>query len=331
MRIAVVTDAWRPQVNGVVTTYGHVGAELEALGHRVLFVTPEGLPGVPCPTYRSIRLAVLPGRAVARRLEGFAPEAVHVATEGPVGLAGRAWCLRRGVPFTTAYHTRFPEYVRLRVPVPLDWSYALLRRFHRPAARTFVPTETQRRLLSARGFGSLAIWPRGVDTRLFRPRDKRAVDLPRPLVMYVGRVAVEKNIDAFLGLDLPGSKAVIGTGPDLERLRRRHPRARFLGQKLGEDLAAHLAAADVLAFPSRTDTFGIVMLEAMACGVPVAAYPVPGPLDVVRDGETGVLDEDLGRAVRAALALDPAACVEWAARWSWRRCAQRFVELLAPF
>ncbi len=329
MRVALVTDAWRPQVNGVVTTYANVTRELAALGHEVLLVTPDQFRTVPCPTYPSIRLAVLPGRAVARLLEAFDPDAIHVATEGPLGLAGRAWCSRRGRAFTTCFHTQLPEYVRLRAPVPLALTYALVRRFHGAAARTLVPTESQRRRLEVRGFRNLALWARGVDTAVFRPRAKTALEAPRPIAMYLGRVAVEKNIAAFLELDLPGTKVVVGDGPDLPALRARYPAARFLGQHMGEALAERLAAADVLVFPSRTDTFGLVLLEAMACGVPVAAYPVTGPVDVIRNGVTGILHDDLRLATLAALRLDPRACIEYAMQRSWRGVAAGFVGHLA--
>lgn len=329
-RIALVTDAWAPQVNGVVTTLEHVVAMLRGDGREVLVINLQDFRTVPCPTYPSIRLAVLPRATLARRLDAFAPDAVHVATEGPLGGAARAHCLARGWPFTTSFHTQFPEYLRARAPIPLAWTYAWLRRFHGAAERTLVATQTVSERLAARGFRHLARWTRGVDTTLFRPREKTALDLPRPISLYVGRVAVEKNLEAFLDLDLEGTKVVIGNGPDFERLRTRHRDAVFLGELRGEALACHVAAADVFVFPSRTDTFGLVMLEAMACGLPVAAFPVPGPLDVVDHGRAGVLDEDLGRAVRAALALDPADCVAHAARYSWRATADTFLEALAP-
>jgi glycosyltransferase involved in cell wall biosynthesis len=328
-RIALVTDAWAPQVNGVVTTLEHVVGELRGDGREVLVVNPQDFRTLPCPTYPSIRLAVLPRATLARRLDVFAPDAVHVATEGPLGGAARAHCLARGWPFTTSFHTQFPEYVRARAPIPLAWTYAWLRRFHGAAERTLVATRTVSARLAARGFRHLAPWTRGVDTALFRPRDGSALDLPRPISLYVGRVAIEKNLEAFLGLDLDGTKVVIGNGPDFTRLRARFPGAVFLGELRGEALARHVAAADVFVFPSRTDTFGLVMLEAMACGLPVAAYPVPGPLDVVEHGRSGVLDEDLGRAVRAALALDRADCVAHAAKYSWRATADTFLEALA--
>lgn len=330
MRIALVTDAWRPQVNGVVRTYENTVEQLRLLGHDVELITPEGFRTVPCPSYPSIRLALFPWQGVRRRLDEYVPDAVHVATEGPLGLAARNYCVRRGIAFTSSFHTQFPEYIRMRLPLPLDWGYACLRRFHRAAVRTLVPTPSQRDRLVARRFRNIAVWSRGVDTRLFRPRDKGFVDLPRPLFAYAGRVAVEKNIEAFLSLDLPGSRIVIGDGPALPALREKYPAVTFTGFRFGEELAAWVAAADVFVFPSLTDTFGIVLLEAMACGVPVAAFPVTGPVDVVQDGVTGVLDHDLRRAALGALQLEPARCIEYAARHSWRSCAEQLAGLLVP-
>jgi glycosyltransferase involved in cell wall biosynthesis len=329
LRIAIVTDAWRPQVNGVVTTLGYIGRELTALGHTVHYVTPIRFRTVACPTYPSIRLAMFPSAGVTRQLDEIAPNAIHIATEGPLGHAARRYCLTHGLPFTTSFHTQFPEYLRARAPIPLAMSYAYMRRFHAPAVRTLVATRTVKSRLEARGFRNLAQWSRGVDTALFRPRGKSAIGAARPISLYAGRVAVEKNIEAFLGLDLPGTKVVIGNGPDLPRLRSRHPEVLFTGQKLGVDLAEHVAAADVFVFPSRTDTFGLVMLEAMASGVPVAAYPVPGPIDVVNPGVTGILDADLRDAALRALALDPVACTRYAAGFSWRACAETFLAYLA--
>jgi glycosyltransferase involved in cell wall biosynthesis len=329
MRLALVTDAWLPQVNGVVRTLGHTIREIEREGHEVIVISPADFRTIPCPTYPEIRLSVFAGRAVRRRLEALAPDAVHIATEGPLGIAARAWCVRRDRPFTTAYHTQFPEYVRARVPIPLAWSYAAVRWFHGRAARTLVTTPSMQRLLESRGLRNLALWGRGVDTDLFRPRDKQFLDLPRPVWLYFGRVAVEKGIEDFLGLALPGTKLVVGDGPACQSLRRRYPAAVFAGYRHGEDLAAHIAASDVFVFPSRTDTFGLVLLEAMACGVPVAAYPVTGPIDVVLEGVTGILDEDLQRAALAALRLDPAACRAHALAHSWTASTRQFLSALA--
>ena len=330
MKIAIVTDAWRPQVNGVVRTYENTATQLQQLGHALCLVNPEGYRTMPCPTYSSIRLAVAPGGRLDGQLREFDPDAVHIATEGPLGHAARAWCLRRGFPFTTSFHTQFPEYIRLRAPVPLSWSYAWLRRFHSRAERTLVPTASQRERLLQWRFKNVVVWPRGVDTDLFRPRENSPLDLPGPVFMYMGRVAVEKNIEAFLKLDLPGSKVVVGDGPDREKLSRCYPGVIFSGFKFGEELAAYLAAADVFVFPSLTDTFGIVLLEAMACGVPVAAFPVTGPIDVVRNGVTGMLDDDLRTAAMAALELDPDDCSRYARAQSWRHCTETFANFLAP-
>ena len=330
MRVAVATDAWEPQVNGVVRTLQQTRAHLAELGHEPLFMTPPDFATFPCPTYPSVRLALLPGKKVERILRDFKPEAVHISTEGPIGHAARSFCRRAGIPFTTSFHTLFPEYIRARVPFPVNWSYAYLRRYHGRAARTLVATRSLAEHLRARGFDNLAVWARGVDTELFKPGPKSFLPGPRPLSMYMGRVAVEKNIEAFLDLDLPGTQYVVGDGPDLNGLRSRYPDVRFVGQKVGAELAAHVAAADVFVFPSLTDTFGLVMLEAMACGVPVAAFPVTGPVDVVRNGKTGVLDRDLRTAVLGALKLDPGDCVAYARQHTWLDSTKRFVSLLEP-
>lgn len=330
MRIAIATDAWQPQVNGVVTTLGHIRDQLRARGHDVLMLTPAGRRSIPCPTYPEIRLSLFPGRRIARELDEFQPECVHVATEGPLGQAVRRHCRRRGLPFTTSYHTRFPEYVRARVPIPLAWTYAFLRRFHAAARRTMVPTPALRQHLLDRRFPNVVLWTRGVDTALFKPGEEVACDLPRPIWINVGRVAVEKNIEAFLCLDLPGSKVIVGDGPDRERLAREYPDCRFLGYRFGRELAAHLASADVFVFPSRTDTFGLVMLEAMACGLPVAAFPVTGPIDVVQQGVTGVLDVNLAEACRKALFLEPRTCRRYAESRNWGQSAEQFLAHLAP-
>ncbi len=330
MRIAIVTDAWTPQVNGVVQTLSKTRDELVRMGHEVLMVTPEGRWTVPMPTYPEIRLCLFAGRGVRRDLDRFAPHCVHIATEGPLGLAARRYCLRNRQPFTTAYHTQFPEYVRARFPIPIAWTVRLLRWFHGKAVRTMVPTKAVAAKLEARGFRNLEIWSRGVDTALFRPDDPFDYALPKPIWVYLGRVAVEKNIEAFLDLELPGSKVVIGDGPDRERLAFDHPDCLFSGYRFGPELARYLAGGDVFVFPSRTDTFGLVMLEAMACGLPVAALPVDGPIDVVRQGETGVLDDDLGAACRAALNLDRDACRRYAETRSWRRSTGQFESYLAP-
>jgi glycosyltransferase involved in cell wall biosynthesis len=328
MKLALVTDAWLPQVNGVVTTLRRTRDELERLGHRVTMFSPEQYRTVPCPTYPEIRLALWPGPRLATQLDTLEPDAIHVATEGPLGLAAAAYCRKRGLAFTTSYHTQFPQYVRKRLPVPLDWSYAFLRRHHGQARRTLVATEQQRRDLIEHGFRNVVIWTRGVDAELFQPRGREHLNLPRPIWVNVGRVAVEKNLEAFLALDLPGTKVVIGDGPDRAALEQRHPQVRFLGYRYGEDLARCLSSADVFVFPSRTDTFGLVMLEAMACGTPVAAFPVTGPIDVVSPGLDGALDTDLAVAARAALRLDRAACRRSALARTWQRASGEFLSHL---
>jgi glycosyltransferase involved in cell wall biosynthesis len=277
-----------------------------------------------CPTYPEIRLSLLPRRTMMTRIAGFSPQALHIATEGPLGLAARRYCLRHGLRFTTSYHTQFPQYLRARLPIPMAASYWALHRFHGAASRTMVSTDSLRSDLASRGFKNLASWRRGVDTELFKPGAKDFLSLPRPVAAYVGRVAVEKNIEAFLRMAWSGSKVVIGDGPERTRLQTQYPQTLFTGFQFGEDLARHLAAADIMVFPSRTDTFGLVNLEAMACGVPVAAYPVTGPIDVIEDGVTGALDVDLARAAQRALTLDPLICREQALRFGWDASAREF-------
>jgi glycosyltransferase involved in cell wall biosynthesis len=324
MKIAIVSDAWRPQTNGVVTTLARTADCLRAEGHGVTLMTPEGLPTIPCPSYPEIRLALFQGRRIARWLEEERPDALHIATEGPLGLAARRIAIRRGHSFTTSYHTQFPQYLRARYPLPEAVSYALLRGFHGRAARTMVGTRQVREELKQHGFRNLVQWTRGVDTTLFRPRPEVELGFPGPVMIYVGRVAVEKSIEDFCRADVPGTKLVVGGGPALTDLTRRYPGVRFLGFKYGEELASLLAGADCFVFPSRTDTFGLVMLEAMASGLPVAAYPVTGPIDVVRHGVTGCLDADLAVAIRGALALDPAACRAQALEYRWEQATREF-------
>jgi len=330
MKIALVTDAWLPQTNGVVRTLTVTAETLAQLGHDVFPVTPLEFRTIPCPTYPEIRLSLFAAKRVRQRLDALDPDAVHIATEGPLGLAARRWCLRRGRAFTTSYHTQFPEYVRARFPIPLGISYAFLRWFHGKAAHTLVATPSLRASLEARGFRNLAYWSRGVDTDLFRPRDEPCPDLPRPIWLYFGRVSVEKGIEDFLALDLPGTKLVVGDGPAAGALQSRYPDAVFTGYRFGEELARHVACADVFVFPSRTDTFGLVLIEAMACGVPVAAYPVTGPIDVIANGVTGVLSEDLRAAALAALKLDRGACREHALRYTWEAATHQFIATLTP-
>ena len=330
MRILLATDAWTPQVNGVVITLGRTVRELQACGHPVEVIGPDRFRTLPCPSYPEIRLAIAPYRHFATLASAFVPDTVHIATEGPVGQAARRWCLSRGLAFTTAYHTRFPEYVHARVRLPVALTYGWLRRFHAPAGAVMVATQSIHDDLRARGFRNLAMWSRGVDTDLFRPGPRLDNAWRAPVFMYVGRVAVEKNLDAFLRLDLPGTKVVVGDGPQRAELQSRHPHAVFTGAKHGEELAAHFRSADVFVFPSRTDTFGLVLLEAMASGTPVAAYPVAGPIDVVLPGRSGVLDDDLQAAALAARALDRGVVRGCALEYSWQRATAQFLRNLRP-
>jgi glycosyltransferase involved in cell wall biosynthesis len=339
MRIVVVTDAWKPQLNGVVRTLSTLKSELERLGHEPTYITPEFFSTIPCPTYPEIRLSLAPGRRLARMIEEARPEAIHISTEGPLGWAARDFCRRRALPFSSAYHTKFPEYIHARTRIPLSWSYGVMRNFHSRSASVMVATATIEAELRNAGFDRMRRWSRGVDTVLFRPHTAEEIAalapeagaMPKPLFVYVGRVAIEKNVNAFLSLDLPGSKMVVGDGPMLDELHWKHPEALFVGAKQGAVLAAHFAAASVFVFPSRTDTFGLVMLEALASGLPVAALPVPGPLDVLQGATVGVMDTDLGRAARAALAIPSDACRAYALTFSWESSARQFLSNLAPF
>jgi glycosyltransferase involved in cell wall biosynthesis len=325
MRILIATDAWRPQVNGVVRTLTSLARSAPALGADIEFLTPDGFPSVGVPTYPGLRMALPNRREIARRIEAAAPEAIHIATEGPIGWAVRAYCRGRKLAFTTSYTTRFPEYIAVRSIIPVSVSYAVLRRFHAAASLTMVATGSLYSELGARGFRRLGFWGRGVDTELFNPDHPAKLDLPRPIFMTMGRVAVEKNIEAFLAQDLPGSKVVVGDGPQKAALEQKYPQVKFLGEKTGADLTGHLAAADVFVFPSRTDTFGVVQLEALACGTPVAAFPVTGPLDVIADHPVGALDEDLRSACLRALEMSREACRRFALERSWENSARQFI------
>lgn len=325
MRLLIATDAWRPQVNGVVRTLERTGEELARLGVEVTMLAASDFRTWPLPTYPEIRLARAFPKTIAGAAAASRPDAVHIATEGPIGFAVRRWCLAAGRPFTTSFHTRFPEYLSARAPIPERLTYAILRRFHNAGRACMVATESLRGELAARGFEHLVPWTRGVDSALFRPRET-TLDLPRPVFLFVGRVAVEKNIGAFLDLDLPGSKVVVGDGPALPALKAAHPEAHFLGMRAGEALAEAYASADVFVFPSRTDTFGIVLLEALAAGVPVAAYPVPGPVDVIGGSGVGVLDHDLRAAALAALSIPRDTCRTFALSRSWEASARQFLD-----
>jgi glycosyltransferase involved in cell wall biosynthesis len=325
MRILIATDAWHPQVNGVVRTLTSLARAAEKLGVTIEFLSPEGFPSVRVPTYPGLRLALPSRRKIAQRIAWARPDAIHIATEGTIGIMTRAWCRSHGRPFTTSYTTRFPEYISARWPIPERWLYAALRRFHAAAAVTMVSTPSLSAELSQRGFRNLGMWTRGVDTDLFHPARAIKLDLPRPIFISVGRIAIEKNLEAFLSLDLPGSKVVIGAGPQEAELRRRFPDAKFLGLLQNGTLSGHLAAADVFVFPSRTDTFGVVQLEALASGVPVAAFPVTGPKDVIAKNPIGALNEDLQMACLDALKMSRQACRDYALTHSWENSARQFV------
>ncbi|MEJ8571918.1 glycosyltransferase family 1 protein [Microbaculum marinum] len=327
-KLVIATDAWHPQVNGVVRVLDRLRRETPAYGLEIDVVSPDGFPAVPLPTYGEIKLALCSPSSVGRRIEAAGAEFVHIPTEGPIGMAARRWCRRQGRGFTTSFHTRFPEYLASRVPVPTSVSYAWLRRFHNSGLATMVSTQTLADELSGRGFRKLAIWPRAVDTGVFCPGEAAALDHPRPIFLYVGRVAVEKNVAGFLALDLPGTKVVVGDGPQRAELERRFPEAKFLGVHTGDDLVRLYRAADVFVFPSRTDTLGLVSIEAMGCGIPVAAHPVPGPRDVVGDSGAGVLDEDLRAAALAALDIPREACRERALQFNWSRSAEAFTDIV---
>ncbi len=332
-RVLIVTDAWAPQVNGVVRTLEILGADLEAMGHEVLYATPEGRFTLPMPTYPEIRLALFPRKSLEAMIDRFKPTAIHIATEGTLGLSARAICIKRRIPFTTSFHTRFPEYVKARFPfVPISAVYAFLRWFHGPADAMMVATPSLLEEMRGHGFTNLRIWSRGVDVDVFRPIEGATLPFAKPIWLYVGRIAVEKNLEAFLSLDLPGTKVVIGEGPVRASLERQFPDAKFLGAKTSEDLVRAYAASDVFVFPSRTDTFGLVLLEALACGVPVAAFPVQGPLDVIGDAPVGVLNENLREACLRALDIahnkDDGANLSpraFAMTLSWRTCTEEFL------
>ena len=327
MRIALITDAWHPQINGVVRTWSIVVDELARAGHEVTTITPRDFRGLPCPGEPDIRLALTTPAVIGERLTAIAPEAIHIATEGPLGTAARAWCRAQGLAFTTSYHTHFPQYLKMRLGVPKRLTYGVIRRFHKAAARVMVTTPTLAEELARHGIANTVLWPRGVDARVFAPRDDGVrIDGPGPVMIYVGRVAVEKNIRAFLELDRPGTKVVVGDGAARRALEAAYPEVVFAGWQTGTDLARWYAAADVFVFPSRTDTYGLVLLEALASGLPVAAYPVPGPQDVLGDApHVACLHNDLNAAIDGALSLSPEAARAHALAFSWAACAERFL------
>ncbi|WP_404402678.1 glycosyltransferase family 4 protein [Pelagibacterium halotolerans] len=323
--VLLVTDAWHPQVNGVVRSLERLREDLWARGLTVNVLSPEGFWTVPMPSYGEIRLCLVNPRNVRKTIRALKPDTIHIATEGPLGAHVRRFCIKNGLPFSTCYHTQFPEYIRARLPVPLGWSYGYMRWFHEAADVCLVPTRTMADRLAARGIANTVIWSRGVDAQLFNPDKRTDLGLKGPVFLYVGRVAVEKSVEDFLALDLPGTKVVVGDGPSRSRLERDYPGAVFTGHLQGTELATYFASADVFVFPSRTDTFGLVLLEALASGTPVAAYPVPGPLDVVGDSGLGVLDTDLRRAALDALAIDRDACRDYASGFSWEESSAQFL------
>lgn len=332
MKFALITDAWEPQVNGVVRTWQQVTAEMTALGHEPHVIHPGLFNHFSAPRYPEIKLAFMPRRKVRQTLDQLQPDAIHIATEGPLGQAARSYCTKRKLPYTTSYHTQFPHYLRRYFGVPSSLSYRFIRWFHDSAKHTLVPTKQVGEELKRQGLSNIVVWSRGVDTKLFHTNydtPPAMAELPRPIFLYAGRVAIEKNIEAFLKLDLPGSKVVIGDGPPRAALAKKYPDTHFVGYKFGEELAAHYAAGDVFVFPSKTDTFGVVMLEAGACGLPVAAYPVTGPIDVVQQGQTGYVYTDLREAAVEALQLKSEDCIAFAQRNSWSRCAQTVLDHLA--
>jgi glycosyltransferase involved in cell wall biosynthesis len=326
----IVTDAWEPQVNGVVRTLKQTRGELEKMGHVVDMITPLEFKTIPCPTYPDIALSLFPKSGVVEELDKFGPDAIHIATEGPLGIAARAYAIKRKLPFTTAYHTRFPEYVKARTGIPLALTYKFLRWFHDPSQAVMAPTDVVKNDLEQYGFTNVVLWTRGVDLNIFQPRTEKVLNTNHPIFLYVGRVAVEKNIEAFLELKLPGSKWVVGDGPALEGLKAKYPEVSYLGVLQQEELAKVYSSADVFVFPSKTDTFGLVLLEAMACGLPVAAYPVTGPVDVIGTSKAGAMSADLREACLAALNIPRETARQHAEKFSWQAATEQFVAHLQP-
>lgn len=329
MKILIVTDAWEPQVNGVVRTLKTTQHQLEKKGHQVRVLSPQDSSTIPCPTYNEISLAVSPFKAFYKTIDEFYPEAIHIATEGPLGWASRSVCKHSGWQFTTSFHTRFPEYVHARTHLPESWFYRLLKRFHSRSQAVMVTTPSMKRKLSSKGFENLGLWSRGVDTALFQP-EVAIQNRKRPQLLYVGRVAVEKNLEAFLDLKMEADKVVVGDGPQLQELKNKYKDVHFTGAKFGQELVTYYAQADCFVFPSQTDTFGLVMLEAMACGTPVAAFPTEGPIDVIQSERVGCLDKNLHKAVEKALGKSRSECRKYALEFSWEKASQQFFRQLVP-
>ena len=330
MRIMIITDAWEPQVNGVVRTLKQTRSELIAMGHQVDMITPQEFKTIPCPTYPDISLSLFPGKKLAERIKAFAPDAMHIATEGPLGLSARSYGVRNHLPFSTAYHTRFPEYIQARTQIPVGITYRFLRWFHKPSMAVMAPTIVVKNDLKKYGFTNVVLWSRGVDLNIFKMQPSKMLNTAHPIYLYVGRVAIEKNINAFLEINLPGSKWIVGDGPALALIKQKYPEINYLGVLDQFELAKVYAAADVFVFPSKTDTFGLVLLEAMACGLPVAAYPVTGPIDVLGKSNAGVMHEDLKEACLQALKIPRERAREHAEKFSWRAATEQFASHLKP-
>ena len=329
-RILLITDAWEPQINGVVRTLTRMRDEAVEMGYDFHVIAPDQFKTFPMPTYPEIKLSLTTSKSISNKINAISPDYIHIATEGPLGILARRYCVKSNYPFTTSYHTKFPEYIKARFPIPLKWGYRFVRWFHAPSHGVMVVTKTVREELTHWGFKNLKNWSRGVDAKQFSPDHSKAISLESPVYCYVGRVAVEKNIEAFLNLDLQGSKLVVGGGPALEQLKKKYKDVTFVGPKRGQELAAHYCSADVFVFPSKTDTFGVVIIEALASGLPVAAFPVPGPLDIIGDNDVGMLNEDLKSACIEALAIDKNKCVDFAKEFTWKKAAHQFLGHLSP-
>lgn len=328
MKILIVSDAWKPQVNGVVNSLDMTCRKLREIGHDIEVIGPNRFKTFSCPTYPSIKLAFLPRKKLLKIINEYKPESIHIATEGPLGQAARKICLHKRWRFTTSYHTQFPEYINARIPVPLSISYYFLRKFHSKAERTLVPTKSMAEKLVSKGFKNITIWSRGVDKDIFKPSATKIIN-KRKKAIYFGRISPEKNIEAFLDINLDIEKIIVGDGPSLSKLKKDYPEAIFLGEKFGRELSKIVAESDVFVFPSKTDTFGIVIIEALACGVPVAAFPVTGPKDIIEHEVTGYLSDDLERAIIGALKIDKNSCVKESMKYSWENCSRQFESSLS--
>ena len=341
MKIVIATDAWLPQINGVVRTLEMTVKLLRERGHEVTVINPDQFRTIPCPGYGEIRLAIAPRVGMRRALSRTSPDIVHISTEGPIGWSARRWCLAHHVPFTTAFHTRFPDYASVRTGLSPDFFWPLMRRFHAPSRAILAATPRLMDELAGRGILHTRPWTRGIDTTIFKPRltpHPALADLPRPILLSVGRVAIEKNLESFLDAPVAGTKVVVGEGPALAQLQKQYPGVIFMGALSGGELAQAYAAADVFVFHSKTDTFGLVMIEALACGVPVAGYPVPGPLDIIgAEGRgvfgdlqmpVGAVDTSLSVAITRALECDRKQAAKFGAGFTWDSATDQFLDAL---